>query len=108
MGDQVLRRRVAGNRDVIVEGSDDVGRGVFEEGSDRTQRVRDVEPIDRCVGIRNNEGAVARGRTDGIRGILPLGIVSILHTMLAVRSGPRPPRAAEAIPIETATAPAGN
>lgn len=52
--------------------------------------------------------AIAHVPTDGIRGILPLGIVSILHTMFAVRSGPRPLRADEAIPVETANAPAGS
>lgn len=52
--------------------------------------------------------AIAHVPADGIRGILPLGIVSILHTMFAVRSGPRPLRADEAIPVETANAPAGN
>lgn len=52
--------------------------------------------------------AIAHVPADGIRGILPLSTLSILHTMLAVRSGPRPLRADEAIPVETATAPAGN
>lgn len=52
--------------------------------------------------------AIAHVPADGIRGILPLGTLSILHTMFAVRSGPRPLRADEAIPVETANAPAGN
>lgn len=52
--------------------------------------------------------AIAHVPADGIRGILPLGILSILHTMLAVRSGPRPLRDEDAVPVETATAPAGS
>ena len=52
--------------------------------------------------------AIAHVPADGIRGILPLGILSILHTMFAVRSGPRPLRDDEAVPVETATAPAGS
>ena len=52
--------------------------------------------------------AIAHVPADGIRGVLPLGILSILHTMFAVRSGPRPLRDEDAVPVETATAPAGS
>ena len=52
--------------------------------------------------------AIAHVPADGIRGVLPLSILSILHTMLAVRSGPRPLRDEDAVPVETANAPAGS
>ena len=75
-----------------------------------TGRLRPTAWAAATVGITITSAliAIAHVPADGIRGILPLGIMSILHTMLAVRSGPRPLRADEAIPVETATAPASS
>ena len=52
-------------------------------------------------------GALANAPADGIRGAGPIALAALVHTVLALRSSPRPLASDEATVVERTTAPEG-